>query len=473
MLKYRIGAVILILATVLLGYFLYIGQREGARFPFKFGLDLVGGTELIYRADTAQIAGSDVDDAMETLRDVIERRVNIFGVSEPLIQIEKAGLVSGNADHRLIVELSGVTDIEKAIAMIGLTPQLEFRLEKDGVRGLTEEQMQNASLDDVFAPTGLNGRLLKRASLQFDPNTSQPIVALEFNDEGRDLFAKVTGENIGKTLAIFLDGELKQAPTIQSEIDNGKAIITGYDVATAKEVVKQLNFGALPVPIELVSTETVGASLGEAALQTGVRAGVWGFAILSLFMILWYRFPGFIAVVALILYVFISLALFRLIPVTLTAAGLAGFILSIGMAVDANILIFERMKEELRRGKILEDAIKEGFHRAWLSIRDSNISSIITAIVLFWLGTSAVKGFALTLGLGVLVSMFTAITASRTYLYAVSFSKDSKLVRFLFGSGYGRNALLNAAIVASEMATIHVSSDAKKNFNKNWPQKKN
>lgn len=437
--KYRIGSVALILAIVGLGYFLTISQKENARFPFKYGLDLVGGTELIYRADVSSVDSKDVKNSMETLREVIERRINTFGVSEPLIQIEEAGVISGNSDHRLIIELPNVTDTQKAIELIGKTPQLEFRLEKDGVRSLSEEQIKNLSVDDIYIETGITGRLLKRASIQFEPNTNKTLVAIEFNDEGRALLAKVTRENIGKTLAIFLDGELKQNPTIQSEIDNGSAVITGYDPKTAKEVVKDLNFGALPVPIELVSTQTVGATLGDVALHAGVKSGLIGFLLLSLFMIIWYRFPGFISVIALILYVLISLALFALIPVTLTAAGLAGFILSIGMAVDANVLIFERMKEELRSGKNLEVAIHEGFHRAWLSIRDSNISSIITAIILFWLGTSAVKGFALTLGIGVGVSMFTAITASRTFLYAIGIKGDSKLARFMFGSGLTRS----------------------------------
>jgi len=433
--KYRVLSAILLLAIIGLGYFLFLSQKPNARFSFKYGLDLVGGTELIYKADVGAIEAGDVKNSMETLREVIERRINVFGVSEPLIQVEEAGLISGNKDHRLIVELPGVTDIDQAVKLIGQTPQLEFRLGKEGARSLTEEELLTVKLDDVFVPTGITGRLLKRASIQFDPTSNKALVAIEFNNEGKELLAKVTRENIGKTLAIFLDGELKQAPTIQDEINNGSAVITGYDPQTAKEVVKQLNFGALPVPITLVSTQTVGASLGESALDAGRKAGVWGFAILSLFMLAWYRFPGLISVVALGMYVLISLALFALIPVTLTVAGLAGFILSIGMAVDANVLIFERMKEELRKGKVLNDAIHEGFRRAWLSIRDSNVSSIITAIVLFWLGTSAVKGFALTLGLGVLVSMFTAITVSRTFLFAVGTMKDSSLTRFLYGSG--------------------------------------
>ena len=436
MLKYRIGALVLIVLGVLLAFFLHASQKPNARFPFKFGLDLIGGTELTYKADVSQLAPSSIDDSMNTLRDVIERRVNIFGVSEPVVQVEEAGIISGHPDHRLIVDLPGVTNIDKAVAMRGQTPVLEFRLQKPGVENLTRQQLASSSPSDLFVATGLTGRLLSNAQLQFDSTTHKPLIILNFNDEGKALFAKVTTETIGRTLAIFLDGQLIEAPVIRDAIENGAAQITGsFDPNAAKQVVTQLNYGALPVPIELVSTQTVGASLGAAALHAGLKAGLWGFALIVFFLILWYRLPGIIASVALILYVILSLSLFLLIPVTLTAAGLAGFILSIGMAVDANILIFERMKEELRAGKSIEDAIREGFHRAWLSIRDSNISSIITAIVLFWLGTSAVKGFALTLGLGVMVSMFTAITASRTFLFAARIQKRNAFTRFLYGSG--------------------------------------
>ncbi len=434
--KYRIGALVLIVFGSLLAFGMVYPNSVSTKIPFRFGLDLVGGTELIYRADTSQIAPSDISDSMATLRDVIEERVNIFGVSEPIIQVEEAGLVSGNKDHRLIVELPGVSNLEEAKALIGKTPQLEFRIEKDGIRNLPVEELSALPAEALFDPTPVTGRLLKRSTLQFDPQTNQPVVALEFNDEGRALFAELTRNNIGKRLAIFLDGNLEQSPVITTEIDNGQAVITGYDAVTAREVVRQLNFGALPVPIELVSSQTIGATLGDAALQAGLRAGLWSFVLTAAFLIFWYRIPGLIATVALALYVVLSLALFRLIPVTLTAAGLAGFILSIGMAVDANILIFERMKEELKKGEHLRKAIEEGFRRAWLSIRDSNISSIITAIVLFWLGTSSVKGFALTLGVGVAVSMFTAITASRTLLYAVRPHHDTDTIRFFFGTGF-------------------------------------
>lgn len=428
--KYLVWSLVLVLAFAALWYFFL---RPGTR-PFSFGLDLVGGTELIYRADTSKV--SDRTGAMESLKNVIERRVNLFGVSEPLVQTEHAGFVSGLHDDRLIVELPGISNVEEAKKLIGATPTLEFRLEIENALD-PEKITPHTNLDDLFAPTGLTGRYLSRASVIFDPYTQAPLIGLDFNKEGGELFAKITRENKGKILAIILDGAILSAPVIQDEISNGQAQITGtFAPEEAKELVRNLNYGALPVPIELASSQTIGSTLGEEALDSGVRAGIIGFIALSLFLIIWYRLPGLIASIALVSYVILSLVIFKLIPVTLTAAGLAGFILSIGMAVDANVLIFERTKEELKKGKSINNALHEGFSRAWLSIRDSNTASIITAVVLFWLGTSAVKGFALTLGVGVLVSMFTAITVSRTFLFAVAPQSESKFKRFLFSNGF-------------------------------------
>jgi preprotein translocase subunit SecD len=430
--KHIIWSVMLIAIFVLLGYFLVKQERPGASYPFRFGLDLVGGTELIYKADTSKV--QDVSGTMQSLKEVIERRVNIFGVSEPLVQTESAGIISGNVSERLIVELPGVKDIELAKKLIGETPILEFRLAKPEARNAASGT--SVTLDDVFYPAELTGRYLAHARVEFDPNTGVALVGLEFTSEGSDLFAKITGENIGKPLAVVLDGSILSAPVIQSEITGGKAQITGsFTPEEAKALVRNLNYGALPVSISLATSQTIGASLGDVALKSGMQAGIVGFLALVLFLIIWYRLPGLVASVALVSYIVLSLAIFKLIPVTLTAAGLAGFILSIGMAVDANVLIFERTKEELKKGKSISDALHEGFRRAWLSIRDSNISSIITAVVLFWLGTSAVKGFALTLGLGVLISMFTAITVSRTFLFAVAPKSESNLKRFLFSNG--------------------------------------
>ena len=382
---------------------------------------------------------------MSSLRDVIERRVNLFGVGEPVVQVVNPGIVSGLSDWRLLVELPGVADIEQAVALIGKTPQLDFRLVRSEAKNLTAEELKNKTIDEVFLPTGLDGQYIGSAALQFTNSGSgqisgQPIVALTLNPEGKDLFGKITKEHKGEVLAIFLDGVIISSPVIQDEITDGKAVISGgFTTEEAKSLVRDLNYGALPVPVELISTQTIGASLGENAKTAGVKAGIWGFALIVIFLIFWYRLPGFLASVSLVIYIILSLAIFKLIPVTLTAAGIAGFILSIGMAVDANILIFERTKEELKKGKSIYDALHEGFSRAWLSIRDSNISSIITAIILFWLGTSAIKGFALTLGIGVLISMLTAITISRTFLFAVakkSFdNNESKFKKFLFSNG--------------------------------------
>ncbi len=448
--KHRILSVVLILIFALVGLFVYKSEKASpaispklAQYSFKLGLDLNGGTELTYKADISKVKG-DIGGAMSSLRDVIERRVNMFGVSEPVVQVENPGLATGNKDYRLLVELPGITDINQAVALIGKTPQLEFRLLRPEAKNLTAEEIQKKTVDEVFAPTGLDGRYLKNAQLQFTTSgngqiAGQPIVAIEFNPEGRDLFAKITRENKGNVLAIFLDGVVISSPVIREEITDGKAVISGgFTPDEAKSLVRDLNYGALPVPVELISTQTIGASLGQDAKTSGVKAGIVGFALIVAFLILWYRLPGFVASISLIIYIIISLAVFKLIPVVFTAAGIAGFILSIGMAVDANILIFERMKEELKRGKNVHDALHEGFSRAWLSIRDSNISSMITAVILFWLGTSAIKGFALTLGLGVLISMFTAITISRTFLFAIApkpVSVPSRLSKFLFSNG--------------------------------------
>ena len=447
MLKHRIISIFLVILVAGIGFFVYKSQTSPtwSKYAFKLGLDLNGGTELTYRADVSKVKSGIVGDAMSSLRDVIERRVNLFGVGEPVVQVVNPGIVSGLSDWRLLVELPGVADIEQAVALIGKTPQLDFRLVRSEAKNLTAEELKNKTIDEVFLPTGLDGQYIGSAALQFTNSGSgqisgQPIVALTLNPEGKDLFGKITKEHKGEVLAIFLDGVIISSPVIQDEITDGKAVISGgFTTEEAKSLVRDLNYGALPVPVELISTQTIGASLGENAKTAGVKAGIWGFALIVIFLIFWYRLPGFLASVSLVIYIILSLAIFKLIPVTLTAAGIAGFILSIGMAVDANILIFERTKEELKKGKSIYDALHEGFSRAWLSIRDSNISSIITAIILFWLGTSAIKGFALTLGIGVLISMLTAITISRTFLFAVakkSFdNNESKFKKFLFSNG--------------------------------------
>ena len=412
---------------------------EQTRFsvPFRFGLDIQGGTHLVYRADMSAIASGQHGDSMDSLRDVIERRINLFGVAEPLIQVEKSA-----GQWQLVVELAGIRDINEAIRLIGETPFLDFREARpDGDRDAilaAQKNKERMNEDPYFIPTELTGRYVKGATLSFDQTSSQPEIGLELTSEGSELFAQITKRNVGKQLAIYLDGAPISAPTVREEITGGKATISGnFTPQSGKELVGRLNAGALPVPITLIAQQSVGASLGKDSLDRSLFAGLIGFLIVTIFMILWYRVPGVMAILALLLYIAISLAIFKLVPVTLTVAGIAGVILSIGMAVDANILIFERMKEELRRGKQFEEAVREGFNRAWPSIRDSNVSSLITSAILYWFGSSMVRGFALTLGIGIIISMFSAISVTRTLLFAVM-TKKMERMKILFLSGFSR-----------------------------------
>ncbi len=502
------------------------------------GLDLQGGTHLVYDADTSEIDSNERSAALEGVRDVIERRVNAFGVSEPLVQTNQSG-----SQWRVIVELAGITDVNEAITMIGETPLLEFKEEvtkefteeeikaiealnnqakeragealvsalepgadfavlannltedtsnadlegedpKGGDLGLFSREMMvpefadvvfdELEIDEIYSEvvesqygyhiikktgvegeemsashiffmkqstegtsglenTGLSGKHLDRAAVEFDPNTNEPLVSLEFDDEGKTLFAEITARNVGQVVGIYLDGAPISLPRVNEEIKEGRAVITGsFELEEAKLLAQRLNAGALPVPITLVSQQNVGATLGQTSVQKSFFAGVIGLILVAVFMVAYYRLPGVLSVVALIIYSLVILAIFKLLPVTLTLAGVAGFILSIGMAVDANILIFERSKEELRKGKTLQIAVEEGFNRAWPSIRDSNISSLITTAILAWFGTSVVQGFAITLGIGVLVSMFSAITVTRTFLRIIA-SRKVKSGQSLFG----------------------------------------
>lgn len=535
-------AVILVLALLagLVDYPKGPNIRIGSWFreiKVRLGLDLQGGAQLIYEADVSKIDAAVRVAALEGTRDVIERRVNTFGVSEPVVQTSTTG-----GSERVIVELPGVTDVNQAIQQIGETPLLEFREQiappepeplteeekkqiadtnakaeasarealdkgkggedfgtladqytedpgntgtdgskkagdldfrdpnqyvpefrdallalKDGemtqelvktdfgfhiikressreatdeagnaiteirarhilFRTLSEADLRPQSQGD-FVNTGLSGQHLKRAQVVFDPNTGEPQVSLTFNDEGKKLFAEITKRNIGKPVAIYLDEQPISVPTVQQEITAGEAVITGtFTLQEAKQLGARLTAGALPVPIQLISQQSIGASLGKESIERSFVAGLLGLALVALFMISYYRFPGLLAVIALLIYSLFVLAVFKLWPVTLTLAGIAGFILSIGMAVDANVLIFERMREELRSGKSVPQAIEQGFSRAWLSIRDSNVSSLITCVILSWFGTSLIQGFAITLAIGILLSMFSAITITKTFL---------------------------------------------------------
>jgi len=546
--KLWIGSLVVLAVVVLAGY---IDWPKAPTLPFwpfnrsydvRLGLDLQGGSSLTYEADVANIPPSEQSDALDGVRDVVERRVNAFGVSEPLVQTNRVGDA-----WRVIVELAGVFDVDQAIQLIGETPLLDFKTLKpppektaeeiaqinaaneaakkqaeeilaratapdadfpalanefseDPGNTVSESEKNGGDLDwqpqgtfvpefddvvfsklqpgevypqvvettfgyhiikleetrtgqdadgadipeararhilfskqssdaadqlyaynpDNYESTGLTGKQLQQSSVAFDPQTGAPQVTLQFNDEGAKLFAEVTKNNIGKVVSIFLDNAPISQPVVQTEITSGQAVISGnFTLDEARTLARRLNAGALPVPIHLVNQQNVGPTLGQVSVERSLLAGLIGIVVVSLFMIVYYRLPGLMAVLALAVYTMIVLAIFKLWPVTLTLAGVAGFILSIGMAVDANILIFERMREELRAGKNLHEAIDEGFRRAWLSIRDSNVSSLITTFILAWLGTSIIKGFAITLGIGIVVSMFSAITVSRVLLRLV------------------------------------------------------
>ncbi len=379
----------------------------------KLGLDLRGGTRLIYRANLESIPDQDPAEALAGVRDVIERRVNSFGVSEPLIQTNRVG-----EEYRVIVELAGVQDPDEAKELIGQTPLLEFR--KEGTAPDTGTDNIDQLIGGIFEPTGLSGKHLDRAVVNFDQVTGTPTISLEFDKEGSELFASITKENIGKRLAIYLDGVPISAPVVQTEITNGQAVISGgFSLEEAKFLVRNLNSGALPVPIELIGQSIVGPTLGKTAIDKSLIAGTIGLFAVMFWMIIYYRLPGLVASITLVIYTLFFLAVMKLIPVTLTLAGIAGFIMSIGMAVDANILIFERFRENIRAKKTIPFSLKEGFAAAWSTIYASNVSSLLTGFVLYAFGTSIVRGFALTFSLGIVLSMFTAITLSRGILTLV------------------------------------------------------
>ncbi|NCF75011.1 MAG: protein translocase subunit SecD [Xanthomonadaceae bacterium] len=516
-----------------------IGQNFPHFFkvPFRLGLDLQGGTHLVYEADVSKIKGgtSEKSLALEGVRDVIERRVNAFGVSEPIVQTNHSG-----DNWRLIVELAGVHNINQAIKMIGETPILEFKEEnhepsrkltkeeqkemdefnskalkkaediitridkgedfgklakefsedpgsKDqggelgfAKRGMMVPEFEKAIFEDLkvgevtkkpirtqfgyhiikkeevrggpqpdgtdntevrsrhilirtkskadFVPpadpwknTGLSGKQLVKSQVEFNPNTNEPEVGLVFNEEGKKLFSEITKRNIGKKVAIFLDGMPLSIPVVNEQIRDGSAVISGkFDIKEAKKLSQRLNAGALPVPITLISQNTVGASLGKVSLDKSLKAGMWGFFAIIVFLLVVYRLKGLVASIALIIYAILTLSLFKLFGITLTLAGLAGVILSIGMAVDANVLIFERMKEERLLGKTGMRLIDDGFSRAWTSIRDGNISTLLTCLILIWFSTSMVKGFAITLIIGILMSMFSAVVVTMFLLKGFS-----------------------------------------------------
>ena len=388
------------IVAVAAGFFVYPKGFGANVAPWKLGLDLAGGSHLVYQIDLSNVSSTDQASVIAGLQSVIDRRVNLFGVGQPNVYTSQ----NGNQAY-LYVDLPGVKNITQAIDQIGQTPLLEF-----------EEVQQNGS-STQYIQTNLTGQYITGAQMTFDPTTNQPEVNVTFNSQGAQIFSMMTQKNLNKPLAIFLDGQLIEAPVVQQQITNGQAVISGgFTVQTAQQLAQNLNAGALPAPITLISQQTISPTLGSDSLRNTIVAGIIGTLLVMLFMIFYYRLLGLFAALALAIYIALTLGLFKLIPITLTLAGLAGFVLTIGMAVDANVLIFERVKEELKRGLPRSSAIEEGFRRAWPSIRDSNSSTIITAFILYFFTSSFVQGFALTLGLGVLVSLFSAITTTRLFM---------------------------------------------------------
>ncbi|HEX8966023.1 MAG TPA: protein translocase subunit SecD [Patescibacteria group bacterium] len=386
------------------------------QFPFREGLDLAGGTSVTLKADMKNVPQANRADALEASKLVLERRTNLYGVSEPTIQTAQVG-----NDYRLIVDLPGINE-NQAVSLIGTTAQLSFW--QQGASG--SGKLRNPATLPLGIPqvlgvdaqqTDLTGKDLQSSSVTFDQNNGSPQVQLQFTSEGAKKFATITSQNIGKVVAIVLDNQVVEAPVVQQAITNGNAVITGsFTQNQAKTLSIELEAGSLPVPLTILEQQSIGATLGAQSVRDSLFAGILAILVIVIFMVALYKRLGVVASFALILYTLFVLAIFKIIPVTLTLAGIAGFILSIGMAVDANILIFERTKEEMRRGKTANHAIELGFSRAWPSIRDSNISTLITSFILYQFGTGIVRGFALTLAIGVVISMFSAIIVTQTFL---------------------------------------------------------
>lgn len=401
-----------------------LGLQVKKQFTTHLGLDLKGGSSLVFETDISKVKSADLQDALNSSRDIIERRVNFFGVAEPLVQTVKAG-----NNYRISVDLPGIENVNDAITLIGQTAQLTFKEQaSDSAKIATA-----SSLLSLTKETGLTGKHIKKATVTFDSQTGKPQVALSFNNEGVGLFADVTTRNVGKQVAIFIDNIPISAPVVNQPITDGNAVITGnFTVDEAKKLAIAINSGALPLPIRLVEQRSIGPTLGATEVRKSLYAGIVGLLMVLLFMVVYYRKLGMIASMALIIYGLISYAIFRAIPVVLTLPGVAGFILSIGMAVDSNILIFERIKEELRKGKDFDIAIRLGFGRAIDAIKDANITTLTVAFILFnplnWEFLpqfGMVRGFALTLAIGVATSLFTGVVITRRLINV--FYKQSQI----------------------------------------------
>ena len=400
--------------------------------PTTLGLDLVGGSRLVLEAQTSQAIKKITPEIMDSLQYAIENRVNAMGVGETTVQ--RIG------DKRLMIEIPNISDTAKAKEFLGETAELEFK------RPAGVDETGNI----IWESTGLTGKDLKKAMVDSAPGTGDWTVSMEFNQEGAKKFAKLTRELTGQQMAIFFNGELKSDPRVNEEITGGHAQITGdFEYEDVKKIVDLLNAGALPVGAEIIEENSVGPTLGADSIQKSKFAGLIGLGLVMLFMVFYYRAPGVISCIALVIYSLITFAIFKTIPVTLTLAGIAGFILSIGMAVDANILIFERTKEELKMGRSLFSAINSGFERAFTSIFDSNMTTIITCVILYIFGTGVVKGFALTLAIGVLISMFSAITVTKNFMHLI------------FGTGELKHPAL-FGLSADEIQSAYTATETKK-----------
>jgi protein-export membrane protein SecD len=406
-------------------------QPEGTRdLELKQGLDLQGGLQVLLEADAPE--GEELpDDALDAAKGIIENRVNALGVTEPLIQIQ--------GQRRIIVELPGIDDPDQAIATLKGTGLLEFvdtgsSFFQEGVvvktslrSGEPEEEAEageesTPETDEQIYETVMSGKHLKTADVGQD-QFGRPTIEFELTSEGGQIFAEHTRDNIGKSLCITMDKMVISCPRIETAIPDGRGVITsqqGFSLDYARGLAVQMRYGALPVPLKVVNNRSVGATLGQDSVEKSITAGLVGLSVVLLFMLSYYRLPGLLADLALVIYALLNLAAFKLVPVVLTLPGIAGFLLSTGMAVDANVLIFERMKEELRAKRPLGSAIESGFSRAWTSILDSNLSTLITCAILYFFGgafgASTVRGFAVTLGIGVLISMFTAVIVTRTFV---------------------------------------------------------
>ena len=397
--------------------------------PLQLGLDLAGGVQLTLKADMSRIAPADRLAALESAVEVVRSRVDAYGLASPNIQTAVYG-----DDYRVLVELPGLSDVSQALSLIGTTARMDFRLQNASAAaalaasppasGAAERLQYYLSFLDSFTPTPLQGAMLKRATAGFDPQTHQPIISLEFTPEGKEIFAQLTKEHTGEVMGIFIDGVPVTAPTINTPIVDGHAMITGsFSVAETKRLAVQLNSGALPVPLEVLSQSQVGASLGDDSIRQSVFAGLVGLGLVGLFMVLNYGRAGLLATAGLLIYAVIIIAAYKLFRITLTLPAIAALMISIGMAVDANILIFSRLKEELALGKAWQLAREASFGRAWESIRDANVITMMTALILInpgdfsFLNTSGtIRGFGITLLLGVGVGLFTSVVVTRTLM---------------------------------------------------------